>query len=246
MIRTIVFSDNEILYLTDSPSEYEVLRNEGRSCIPVYQSAQSMENFPSSKYALTDVNLSEETWSENLDYEYLYHVYQRLNHIPWHILDTGRMSLRESTIEDVDKFYEIYAKDPDIEKYVETLFDDPEDEKLYQKNYITKIYEFYDFGVWTVDLKETGDVIGRAGLSIIDGYDYPDLGFIIDKDMQNQGLAFEICTAILDYARDTLGFETIQARVRPENTKSIHLLNKLGFKITDTISDGYLNAIIEM
>lgn len=249
MTRPVAFSDNEILYLTDSPSEYQRLLDENKSVIPVLPDCQnqasSKENelFSQSKYALTEVNLSEETeWSDGLDLEYLYHVYQRLNHIPWHILDTERMSLRESTIDDVDRFYEIYAKDPDIEKYVENLFENPEDEKLYQKNYIFKIYEFYDFGVWTIDYKESKKVIGRAGLSIVDGYDYPDLGFIIDKDMQNRGLAFEICSAILNYAHNTLGFDTVQARVRPENEKSIHLLKKLGFEFDGTIREEYLIA----
>lgn len=250
MTRPVAFSDNEILYLTDSPSEYQRLLDENKSVIPVLPdyrnqfSSTENELFFQSKYALSEVDLSDETkWNDGLDPAYLYHVYQRLNHIPWHILDTDRMSLRESTIDDVDRFYEIYAKDPDIEKYVENLFENPEDEKLYQKNYISKIYEFYDFGVWTIDYKESKKVIGRAGLSIVDGYDYPDLGFIIDKDMQNRGLAFEICSAILNYAHNTLGFDTIQARVRPENEKSIHLLKKLGFEFDGTIKDEYLIAI---
>jgi len=94
-----------------------------------------------------------------------------------------------------------------------------------------------------VVLNKDGRVIGRAGISPIEDCDYPDLGFVIDKRYQGKGYAYECCQAILDYAKKELGFETIQARVQPENTISINLLRKLNFLIPDKPHQGYLTAL---
>ena len=52
---------------------------------------------------------------------------------------------------------------------------------------------------------------------------------MIRKNRQGQGLAYEVCTAILAYAKEELGFEKLFARTRKENLASVMLLKKLGF-----------------
>ena len=56
-----------------------------------------------------------------------------------------------------------------------------------------------------------------------------ELGYMIRKNRQGQGLAYEVCTAILAYAKEELGFEKLFARTRKENLASAMLLKKLGF-----------------
>lgn len=171
---------------------------------------------------------------EDADDDYLEGVYRHLVRLPWDILETERLSVRETTEADVDDFYGIYA-DPEITRYTEPLYPERERELAYARDYIDQVYAFYGFGIWTVTLKSTGAVIGRAGICYREGYDDPELGFIIGKKYQRRGYATEVCRAILDYAVDTLGFARILAFVRPENEASVRVCRNLSMEPVETV-----------
>ena len=173
----------------------------------------------------------------DLEIEYLERVYRRYKGLPWDICETARCVIRETTVADVDAFYDIY-KEPSITGYMENLFDDPDEERAYAQDYIDKVYDFYGFGMWTVVLKETGQVIGRAGLSMREGFEEPELGFVIGVPWQNRRLAYEACLAIIFYGENALEFERIMALVEPGNRASGALCEKLGFWPEDEITDG--------
>ena len=118
---------------------------------------------------------------------------------------------------------------------MEPLFEDREAELKYVKDYREKVYDFYGFGMWTVLDKESGRVIGRAGVSMRDGFDDPELGFMIAKEYQNQGLATEVCQAVLSFANREFEFDRFQALVHKDNTASQKLLTKLGFVYSETV-----------
>mgnify|MGYP002508282232 FL=1 len=83
-------------------------------------------------------------------------------------------------------------------------------------------------------------MIGRAGISRREGYDLPELGFVFGVPWQGRGYAYEVCSAILSYARDELLMERVQALVRPENERSLRLCEKLGFTAAgETVFDGF-------
>jgi len=169
-------------------------------------------------------------------YESIIDGYNELNHTCKIILETPRMIIRESTVEDVDEFYRIYNEEG-ITDYTEALFPNPEDERQYMRDYIREIYGFYGYGIWTLILKESGKVIGRAGYSIREGYSDPELGYVIEKSLQNRGLATEACEAILNHAKNKSGALSMQALTRGENIPSVKLLNKLGFKYEGEIKE---------
>ena len=169
--------------------------------------------------------------------DYLERVYRRYVGEPWEILETERCTLRESTEEDVEAFYRIY-QEPSVTRYMEPLFADKEEEKNYIRQYRENMYEFYGFGIWSVLLKETGELIGRAGLDMRAGFETPELGFVVGVPWQGRGLAEEICGAILAYAEKELGITRVQAMVEPANTVSLRLLKKLGFQKSGEYDEG--------
>lgn len=187
------------------------------------------------KYAISEAG--------ELEYESFVQVYQRLAGLPWHIADTKRLMIRETTQGDVEEFYQIY-EEPSITYYMENLFEDIDAEKKYIQSYIDKIYGFYGYGIWTLVLKETGDVIGRAGLSWREGYNIPELGFVIGTKYQRQGFAYEACMKILDLARDEYEFEQVQALVEEGNKYSISLCYKLGFDLLRNIEEKGVKYLI--
>ena len=156
-----------------------------------------------------------------LDIEYLERVCRRYNHIPWDIGETDRCLIRELSLSDLPALYELYAK-PGMTYYVEPLYD-YETELEYQKAYIENMYGFYEYGMWLVFSKETGKLIGRAGL------EHDELGYMIAPELQNLGYATEVCRFIIDYARENTDFEELYCRIDERNEASVRLAKKLGF-----------------
>lgn len=179
------------------------------------------EDFGDARYALEE--------PEETEPEYLERVYRRCRNLPWEILVTERCWLRETVEEDVDSFWRMYG-DEEITRYTERLYPTPEAERGYIREYRRLIYSFYEFGVWTVLDRRSGEIEGRAGLSVREGCDLPELGFVISREWQGRGLATEVCRGILEYARQLLGFDRIQVLVHEENAVSLHLCRELGFR----------------
>ncbi|MEE3495201.1 MAG: GNAT family N-acetyltransferase, partial [Butyrivibrio sp.] len=200
---------------------------EGFYVIGVEHVLNRNEEFPGVKYIFSDI--------DEVDIDSFIKAYQRYAKEPWDVLTTDRLLVRETTLDDVDEFYKLY-KDPEMTRYMEGLFENPEDEKRYQKDYIEKVYGLMGFGIWTLVRRSDGRVIGRVGYSVRNGFDDIELGFLIGKEFQRQGYAFEACNAVLDYGRDILLFDKVQTLVKAENEISINLCKKLGFEYLDTVS----------
>lgn len=229
MLEKIYFG-KDILYITDESDIYASLRKKGCYVLPYLHEGSRSEAFPGAVWLVGNL--------EEADRESLELAYRRLAGLPWNILETRRCRVRETTVEDVDSFYQIYAE-PSVTAYMENLFADREEEIAYTKDYIEKVYAFYGYGMWTVLEKEAGAVIGRAGIIWREGYDLPELGFVIGVPWQGKGYAFEVCEAILVYAKEELSMERVQALVKPGNEKSLRLCEKLGFaRSGETEADG--------
>lgn len=214
-------SEDGTLYLTDRACMVCKLYDEGLPVLAYLHEGNRGENFSGAKYACEDAG--------ELEPEYLERVYRRFKGLPWKILETERCVLRESVEEDVDAFFEIYAN-PAITRYMENLHESRMEERAYIREYREKVYAFYEFGVWTVILKETGEIIGRAGLSVREGSEIPELGYVIGMPWQGRGLAREVCRGILEYADAEFEFEQIQAVIHRENIRSIKVADALGFE----------------
>ncbi len=210
----------DCLYITDSPSINKCLSEHHLPVIIYIHENNRHLNFPAAKYIIEDI--------AEIEYDSLNLGYLRLTGKPWPILETKRLMVRESTVDDVDSFYDIY-KDPSITLYMEDLYKDKNEEIAYIQEYIEKVYSFYGYGMWSVIEKTSGNIIGRAGISWREGYDIPELGFVIAVPYQRQGYAYEVCSAILEYGRSELSFDSFQALVMEGNEASKALCTKLGF-----------------
>ena len=159
--------------------------------------------------------------------EYLEEAYRRQAGIPFDVLTTERCLVRETSREDADAFYQIYA-DPSVTAHMEDLPKDRDAFLAWLEDYSKNVYGFLGYGIWTVCLKQ-GGVIGRAGLTLRSGFDDPELGYLIAKPWQGQGFAFEVCAAILEHAKK-LGIPRVISFAEATNEASAGLLAKLGFE----------------
>lgn len=218
-----------VLYLTDDAGTARGLREAGEAVLIYLHPGNRDQDFSGFLFAVED--------PEDLEPEYIERAYRRLKGLPWNILRTARCLIRETIPEDVESFYQIYSH-PAITEYMEGLYPEVEEERQYVRDYIEKVYTFFGFGVWTVIERETGAVIGRAGFSYREGFDEPELGFIIGVPWQRRGYAEEVCRAVLAYGWSALEFRQVQALVEPENIPSVRLCEKLGFRKDENVNVG--------
>lgn len=219
MEKKVIVKTGGILHITDSSVTAKRLKEQGEAVLVFLHPGNRDEDFHFCRYACEDMKEPDE--------EYLDKVYRREKGLPVDILETERCLVRETTVADVDAFYEIY-KEPAITRYMEPLYEEVDEERAYARDYIEKVYAFYDFGIWTVVEKTSGEVIGRAGICYREGYEDPELGFVIGVPWQGRGLATEVCRAVLAYADRELGFERVLAFVQPDNMASRRVCRKLG------------------
>ena len=85
-------------------------------------------------------------------------------------------------------------------------------------------------GMWIVELRATGRIIGHAGLQRLDGTDDVELGYYLGQSSWGQGYATEAAGAALRFGLEERGLERVVAVVRPENAASRRVLEKLGFR----------------
>lgn len=222
-----------VLCVTDDVVCFQTLKRKSIPVVAYLHEENRNEDFSQAEYAIEEI--------EEITFDSLKLVYQRLTGQPWTILSTKRCIVRETTTNDVDAFYEIY-KEPSITFYMENLYEDREEEKAYLEDYRKRVYGFYGYGIWTVLEKESGKVIGRAGISWREGYDVPELGYVIAVPFQGKGYAYEVCQAILEYGKKELGFYEYQVLIMEGNERSEDLCRKLGFQDAgEVMLDGSLH-----
>jgi [ribosomal protein S5]-alanine N-acetyltransferase len=93
---------------------------------------------------------------------------------------------------------------------------------------------------WAVIERSSGDLIGDAGVGLIDGVgpEY-ELGYALGTRWWGRGYATEAARAVREYALGELALPEILALVRPDNTASIHVVEKIGMELVGTReSDG--------
>ena len=208
------------LYVTDSRRSFDKLKERGIEALVYIREIGEMDEYKDARYFALDV------FDTELDY--FQKVYKRIHEIPWEPVSTKRLVLRETTVKDVDDFYEMY-KDKRMTLYMEDLYEDIEEERKYAIEYRDKVYYTQGFGIWTVVRKSDGTIIGRAGLTAREGFSEYEVGFAIGTKYQGQGYGIEAVMGVMKYAKENdLG--DLIALVMEGNERSEKLLKKAGFE----------------
>jgi RimJ/RimL family protein N-acetyltransferase len=85
------------------------------------------------------------------------------------------------------------------------------------------------FGFYVVERREDGLPIGVCGLAKRDFLDDVDIGYAFLPEYGGQGYAIEAARGVLAHAK-ALELKRIVATVRPDNSASIRVLEKLGLR----------------
>lgn len=145
------------------------------------------------------------------------------------ILETERLVLRPLQTDDA-AFIRQLVNDPSWLRYIGDRGVRTLDAARYLEKGPFAMYARLGFGLYLVELKESGEPLGMCGLLKRDALENVDLGFAFLPKFRSQGYAFESASATMDYAKRTLGISRILAVVSPDNDRSTKLLDRLGFR----------------
>jgi RimJ/RimL family protein N-acetyltransferase len=150
------------------------------------------------------------------------------------VLRTERLILRRLTTEDAEFIVEL-MNDPDWLRYIgDRGVRTVEEARTYLLAGPLAMYDRLGFGLYCVELRESGVPIGICGLLKRDALVDVDIGFAMLPAFRARGYAYEAAAATLEYAKRELGLTRVVAIVSPENEGSKQLLRKLGLRFERT------------
>jgi RimJ/RimL family protein N-acetyltransferase len=145
------------------------------------------------------------------------------------IVETERLRLRRLSIDDAEFILRLLNEPSFIQHIGDRGVRTLEDARQYVLKGPVASYEKFGFGLWLVETKSDGVPIGICGLLKRDVFEDADIGYALLPEFWSQGYALESASAVMSYARETLGSKQLLAVVNADNQSSIRLLEKMGF-----------------
>ena len=152
------------------------------------------------------------------------------------ICETQRLRLREMTRHDFDSWAEILCDRETMQYYPA-----PYDEAGVQRwmDWTLKNYAEYGFGLWAVELKETGEFIGDCGITMqnIHGQMLPEIGYHVNKKYWRSGYASEAAKKCMEVAFGTFRFPAVYSYMSADNAASWGVAVKNGMRLLEEYVD---------
>lgn len=146
------------------------------------------------------------------------------------ILETNRLTLRRFTTDDAAFILKL-LNEPSFIYYIGDKGVRSQDEACrYLESGPMDSYERFGFGLYCVELKQTGEPIGMCGLLKRETLPDPDLGFAFLPAYWANGYAVESAAAVLKQGQNVFGLKAILAITSPDNAGSQRVLQKTGFR----------------
>ncbi len=83
-------------------------------------------------------------------------------------------------------------------------------------------------GLWTVEGKDDGALLGFVLIGFEPGDREPELGFLFSEAAEGRGFAYEAALAARSHAFGALGWDTLVSYIDPGNDRSARLAERLG------------------
>ena len=146
-------------------------------------------------------------------------------------LETERLIIRDWLVKDVSDAQE-YASDPEVSRYMDWGPNSFRETKDFIRDAISQAKEKPRRGFeLAIYLKEESRVVGGIGLSVKDlVYSTAMLGYALNKDYWQKGIASEAALALLGFAFRDLDLHRVYATTDTKNLGSQKVLEKCGFR----------------
>ena len=156
-----------------------------------------------------------------------------------HPVTTERLRLREFSFEDAAFVLRLLNEPSFIANIADRGVRSIADAERYLAEGPMTSYARNGFGLWLVELVDSGEPAGMCGLIRREGLEDADIGYAFLPRYRGRGYAFEAAQGVVAHAR-ALGIARLAAITTPGNAASIALLLRLGmrFEGTRTLAEG--------
>ena len=153
------------------------------------------------------------------------------------IIETKRLILREYNYDDFDGLRDIICDAETMKYYVR-----PYDENGVKRwlDWCIDSYKENGFGLWAIELKESGEFIGDCGISLqkIDGEILPEIGYHINKNHWQNGYAKEAALAVRDWLFENTQYDSAYSYMNKDNVASYSTAKAIGLRKIKEYDDG--------
>lgn len=155
------------------------------------------------------------------------------------VLETVRLRLRAPTLDDLPGWTAVYTSPEAI-----GLGGPHDAEQAWTEfSYYTACWMLHGHGLWSVERRDTGALVGFVLLGLEWGDDEPELGWLFLPDGRGQGYAAEAATAARDWGLGLL--DSFVSYIDPENTRSANVAEKTG-AARDRVSESQIDEDVQI
>ena len=145
--------------------------------------------------------------------------------------ESEHLTVRKFKAEDARRLYEIHSEEGYKKWMPNESYADIEESLGAIEFYNTCVDAGHLPYVLAVELKETGELIGDAGINEVDGKpDEVEIGYGICEKYGGKGYATELVAATTKFVFSTFPVETLYGRVMKGNNASVRVLEKNGYR----------------
>ena len=149
------------------------------------------------------------------------------------MIETERLIFRPFTEEDLPKLIE-QRSDPDVNRYLGGPARQNAEALATRLKFYMDCYDKFGFGSCAMLWRESGEMIGTAGIQPLEDTGEIEVGYSIIKPYWGLGIGTEAAKGWMEYGFNTAGLERIVAIAVEENTASRRIMEKLGMKYEKT------------
>ncbi len=146
--------------------------------------------------------------------------------------------MRELNHDDFEDLAEI-LQNPNVMYAYEHNFSDNDVRKWLDRQ--IERYNQYGFGLWAMILKDTGEMIGQAGLTIQHYKDNEvlEIGYLLKECFWHNGYASEVAKGCRRYAFEQLNKDKVYSIIKSDNHPSMKVAESIGMKKEDGTGSAY-------
>ncbi len=159
------------------------------------------------------------------------------------IVGTKRLLLRQFRDSDIDAYAAMCA-DPEVMRYLGARSVLSRSDAWRQMAMFAGHWQLRGFGMWAVEERASGSLVGRVGLHFPEGWPDRELAWTLARPYWGRGFALEAARAALAYAFGPLEWHRVISLIDPDNRRSIRLAERLGEQLEGEVTlRGYFLSV---
>ncbi|MGA7989231.1 MAG: GNAT family N-acetyltransferase [Candidatus Dormiibacterota bacterium] len=148
-------------------------------------------------------------------------------------VETERLLLRQFRDADFEAYFGLFA-DAEVRRFIGGGVMPTREDAWRHMAMLAGVWALRGYGQWAVEVRASGNLIGRCGVWFPEGFPEIEAGWVIGRAHWGHGYATEAGREALRQAFATLGVPHVISLIDPENVASRRVAENLGGTIDKT------------